>query len=1367
MKPPHPKTLASALGVVVVAATAFVWTGTGQAQAADAERKIIVTLAGAAPITKSPAAITSARKSADGQQNDLLANAKKQGLHAKATRKLNLMLNAVAMTVPASEVDKIAKLPGVKAVYPDKPMKAQTEVSVPLINAPKVWNGTPPSTGKGVTVAVIDTGVDYTHPDLGGGIGPNNKVIGGYDFVNDDADPMDDNGHGTHVAGIIAAKAASENGITGVAPDASIVAYKVLDASGTGDSSDIIAGIEAAADPTNPLRADVINLSLGSPGDGTDPVAMAATNAVNAGVVVVASAGNDGPYRDTVQTIAAADGVIAVGASISNLRIPVAHLAGGELIQTFPGAISANPTGSVTAELVNVGFGTPDEFAAAGDITGKIVLLNGFVAESPQDIFPWDVDIARMAEDRGAIALIGGQAAGGGPVFALGKEDNGIPLTANLTANASGDDGSMDKLVVMGVDDTQYNQLNNLTMQGTVKVTLGSSDVTDRMASFSSRGPSARFEAKPDLVAPGYNINSTAPTAIVPTGQQRLSGTSMASPHVAGAAALLLQLHPNSTPAQVKSQLTNSAKPLSEDVTTAGAGRLDVQKAAQQTVTAAPSSISFGLADLSKVTVGGAKTVTLTNTATVAQTITLTPDTKQITLSTKQVTIPAGGSKTVTVTLTAAKPTDWAEVAGKITASTKDQRLTIPYLLVVRAMIVQASPDASDGRTSIFMAAPTTLAKAPTVTVTGHGTTRTYTPAPLGSTSYKIDVVIPDPGIYHVVVRAVAATGQKLNGTSAFEVTPVDSRKDRWESVGPNSAGGHLYVAPSDSNVAVMLQPAKAAPWLTTDGGKTWTQRGRLPIASVDGFSELVIDATNANRWWYTANDPALGRATILRTEDAGRTWEPVAEPGAYIDHLTADTQTRTLVASTGGQLLVSRDGGDSWTATATGMDDAAAKLNFSGDDLYLATTDSVWKIPGMATANPGPTTEVYNGTKFIWDFTAGDGVVAMLQFTVGVVTSTDGGANWNTVKPIGFGATNLIADGSDLFLGTISGQDAISPDHGQTWNPITLPSRDAATYDFDKWNGALAITNTAGVYRGDGTTWGRLGVAGLTAYDLTISNGNLIAGTDSGTYRTALPTTTPDWGKAEGEGFVGTSVKFLQTDPNNTNVVWRIQASTFGDFAVQRSEGGGQNWLDITYGNEVPTALFIDPANSNHVLVGFARLGKQGLMSTTDGGITWKNLFHDQPIRAITKVGSTLWLGTTDGLYKSTDGGVTKTKVLSGPVTSILSIPGKLFIGGTQIRYSADGGKTFKAGDAGDLPMFITEMVYANGKLYAATDAAYFDGLAKTGRGVLRSPDGGLHWNSISNGLDNRDVTAIVVTPDKKWLYIGTRDGGVQRLQL
>ena len=261
-----------------------------------AEVALIVELDGSPALRADAARTRAAQADAARRREAVRAEAREAGLHVRERRAFSLTIAALAVTVPEDERDRLAALPGVAAVHPDRTVTASLDTSVPLVGAPDVWDRSDaagqPVTGTGVDVAVIDTGVDDTHPALDGG-----TVVGGHDFANDDDDPMDDNGHGTHVAGIVAA-----NGdLTGVAPGASIVAYKVLNRNGSGPTSDVLAGLEAAVDPANPHRAEVVNFSLGGAEPAGGPLTSAAQAAAEAGVVVVASAGNDGPGEQTRQ----------------------------------------------------------------------------------------------------------------------------------------------------------------------------------------------------------------------------------------------------------------------------------------------------------------------------------------------------------------------------------------------------------------------------------------------------------------------------------------------------------------------------------------------------------------------------------------------------------------------------------------------------------------------------------------------------------------------------------------------------------------------------------------------------------------------------------------------------------------------------------------------------------------------------------------------------------------------------------------------------------------------------------------------------------------------------------------------------------
>ncbi len=229
-------------------------------------------------------------------------------------RQFSEVINAVSLSAPRLEIEKIAALPGVKHIEEDKGVTALA------ISTSTKDGGSPPrsassrATGKGIRVGVVDTGIDYMHEALGEGFGPGFKVAGGYDFVNNDSDPRDDNGHGTHVAGIIAGSSAL---LKSMAPDVQLFAYKVLDASGNGNTSAVIAAIEQATKDS----VDIINLSLGTTGgDPDDILSRAVDGAVEAGIVVVVAAGNDGEYG-TISSPGAAREALTVGATDSKNSI--------------------------------------------------------------------------------------------------------------------------------------------------------------------------------------------------------------------------------------------------------------------------------------------------------------------------------------------------------------------------------------------------------------------------------------------------------------------------------------------------------------------------------------------------------------------------------------------------------------------------------------------------------------------------------------------------------------------------------------------------------------------------------------------------------------------------------------------------------------------------------------------------------------------------------------------------------------------------------------------------------------------------------------------------------------------------------------
>jgi subtilisin family serine protease len=223
----------------------------------------------------------------------------------------------VSLDIPSAALSELKKLDYIKKIHFDAIAKASLDVSVPLIKADQVWDkyGTK---GEGVKVGVYDTGIDYTHPALGEGFGPGFKVAGGFDFINNDSDPMDDFGHGTHVAGIIAAETDS---ISGVAPGVELYAFKVLDNNGQAPTSVVIFGFEQSLDPNGDGdfsdRMDVANFSLGAPGTPNDALATAVDNASRLGMVVCAAAGNRGNFY-SIESPGTAHSAITVGASDDN-----------------------------------------------------------------------------------------------------------------------------------------------------------------------------------------------------------------------------------------------------------------------------------------------------------------------------------------------------------------------------------------------------------------------------------------------------------------------------------------------------------------------------------------------------------------------------------------------------------------------------------------------------------------------------------------------------------------------------------------------------------------------------------------------------------------------------------------------------------------------------------------------------------------------------------------------------------------------------------------------------------------------------------------------------------------------------------------
>ena len=627
-------------------------------------------------------------------------------------RSFRVVYGGVQATVPADEVKDIVKVDGVVAVQPDELRQLLTDASSDFINATGLQNTLgapvgPSNAGKGIIYGNLDSGVWPEHPsfadqgNLGAPPGParvcdfgdnpltpandpfqcNNKLIGGRPFLTTylssparaAAEPFhtarDSNGHGTHTsstsAGNVVASATVfgvERGpIRGIAPGAWLAEYKVCGIQGCFGSDSASAVQQAILD-----GVDVINFSISGGTDPfSDPVELAFLDAYAAGVFVSTSAGNSGPTASTVNHLS--PWVTTVAASTQTREFATTlHLAGsgGTPTLNLDGASitagsGASPLPIVLASAAPYSRPLCDAPAAPGTFTGKIVACqrggNGRV-------------------EKGFNVLQGGAAAMVlyNPTLADVETDNHFLPTVHL-ANGS---QLLAFLAANPGATAQFDAGQKRNGQG------------DVMAAFSSRGPAGVY-LKPDVTAPGVQIlagNTPVPDEVAggPPGQlfQAIAGTSMSSPHVAGAAILVMAAHPTWTPGQVKSALMTSARTnvVKEDTVTPadpfdmGAGRIDVGAAAAATLTIDESADNFALLGATDVTgvhlnipsidaptMPGTVTTTRTvkNVTNVLQKIdvtTATPADSSITVTPSKFNLAAGASLKLTITIASDSP---------------------------------------------------------------------------------------------------------------------------------------------------------------------------------------------------------------------------------------------------------------------------------------------------------------------------------------------------------------------------------------------------------------------------------------------------------------------------------------------------------------------------------------------------------------------------------------------------------------------------------------------------------------------------------------------------------------------------------------
>lgn len=472
-----------------------------------------------------------------------------------------ILLQGLAIKGKMSELRKLARVDFIQGMYPVQTYTTLSELK------PKFFSQLDPSvvfphnlndtkyTGKGIKIAVIDTGIDSNHPDL------MRNYRGGFDLVDLDDEPMETTkeqgiptSHGTHVAGIIGAN----GNLRGVAPDAEIFAYRALGPGGVGTSIQVIAAMEEAMKD----GIDIMNLSLGNTVNGPDyPTSKAVQEASSQGVAVVVANGNSGPDNWTVGAPATAKAAFSVGA-YEKMQEEI-YLYEPKANRTLKiRSINSEQPWNLERDYQITLFSEQETF------TDKIVLLSDDTELLIEKII--------QASDEKAIAIL------------IKRTDDKYNEALNQIFNEK----ISIPIAIIAKEDGEWIE-NNLQNRYFKTVTNIKKDL---VASFSSRGPvTINWSIKPNILAPGVNVLST-----IPNGYQVLNGTSMASPHVAGAVAIMKEAKPKWTYKQIFAALETTARRLKDENGNTipphiqGAGLIQLNKAIETEIIIENGLLTFG-----------------------------------------------------------------------------------------------------------------------------------------------------------------------------------------------------------------------------------------------------------------------------------------------------------------------------------------------------------------------------------------------------------------------------------------------------------------------------------------------------------------------------------------------------------------------------------------------------------------------------------------------------------------------------------------------------------------------------------------------------------------------------------------------------
>ncbi|HEY1135701.1 MAG TPA: S8 family serine peptidase [Nocardioides sp.] len=810
---------------------------------------------------------TQRRDQVEATADDLVAVAQQADSGATTSFTVSNAVPGVSITATTAAIEALAAEPGVAKVSRITERTLDNSSAAALVRANQVWQ-VGANTGEGVKIGVIDTGVDYTHSTFGGpgtveafeaadaastedgwrealpAIGQA-KIAGGYDFVGDDynanpddpgynpvpspdPNPLDCEGHGTHVAGSAGGYGVLPGGATfagdyatvgpntlraleigpGMAPESEIYALRVFGCGGS--TNEVIAALDWALDPNGDGdfsdHLDIVNLSLGSafvPAD--DPQNAVIDTLTRHGVLTVASNGNEGDLTDAGGSPGSATSSLAVASSVDSMQrrdavtvtapANVAGPAAGQFSIAYPFATEEPVSGTVAtvpgsnADGCDV-FSTDD----AARVAGKIAWLE------------WDdVDATRRC---GSVARAA-NAKNAGAIGAI--------FTSELDVFGAGISGDAD-IPVIQFTGTETARLRSAAEAGTLALTFDGDlaqrvstyddAITDTVSGFTSRGGHGTHNGvKPDVAAPGDTISSAA----VGTGSRSasLSGTSMAAPVTSGVAALVIAQHPEWTPLQVKAAIMNTA---TNDLFTdegrtgakygparVGAGRIDARAATETSTlvwtngTNNPVSATFGIVNVPS---GGAaatrsKTVTVRNNSAASVTYQLgwqgatNQPGVRYTLSATRVTVPARSERSVTLNMVVTP----SAVQRQIDPSMDSEQLDTPRQFV----------SAASGR--LTFQAP----NRPALRVPVHGVARvnSTTTASVANQQLVLAGNGVDQGDGTARQRSVvsvlelgARSGQMPICTGTQTVACVDQGSDRGmdlQAVGAGSSTTHLW----------------------------------------------------------------------------------------------------------------------------------------------------------------------------------------------------------------------------------------------------------------------------------------------------------------------------------------------------------------------------------------------------------------------------------------------------------------------------------------------------------------------------------------------------------------------------------------------